>query len=450
MADENANGAESNTEDHAGGDENQNQDQIGPDETLDPDRAEDLAKIERMRKQMLITKLVTALNDNKTLGNDKKTINDDNQKLRGQISTLNAKLNQMSDQKSALLLELNKTTNLLEDAKSDNVDLLGQLETAMENMKSPKVMFIVDDMRTLISPVLKDGKYSWTICQDIAKVEDITRLTHDQSQLSRIQEHDIVVMLAGLANIKLGENGRQVATKLLETAERIVRHTGVEVVILALPPTKVVQAQVLLCNMRLSKSNQVPGIQYIPLEDLHEMERSKSLDGDTTLSSEGIDLLIKEMESKIIINPTRRPVIPLQPAIPVTPVIPVPPAGDSASATDSKPKSKSKAKKALPKSDTESDSTSDSEFEEILNIRRDQGGRLIGLGGERIKTLCAKHKAGIFVIDDIDDDDKSVVKIKGSEQNVRSALNHVKKILKIKNTRDPLSGVSPKPKKHKR
>lgn len=414
---------------------NTNDDTQDPDETLDPDRPEDITKIERMRKQLVVDKLVATLHENKALMAEKKALADDSQRQNANITKLNIKLKQISDQNAAILAELNKTTSQLEDEKADNKDLLSQLETAMDNVKSQKIMLLIDSMSLVLTPMLTDGKYNWTINTNLDKVEDILKLAQDQSKLNQIQEHDKVVMIAGLANICSGENGRQVATKLLDVAQRIVRHTGVEVALLAIPPANKYQAQVLLCNMRLSKASLVPGIQYIALEDLHEMERSKSLDDDTTLSVDGINTLIREMEKGIVINPTRRPVTPLAPP-------------DNSASTSDKSKSSSKSKsKAAAKSDTDSCTESDSDVEEILEIRREQGGRLIGLGGERVKSLCIKHKASIFVVDDIDDDNKSVVKVKGPEKNVQNAMNHVKKILKI---RDVQTGMSPKPKKHKK
>ncbi len=234
--------------------------------------------------------------ENVTLQEEKKNMGLRISDLKKELDTTKKNLDTEKTKRSEVLEELASTSQLLEEQKKLTEELLEQLDDDCEepiNNNFKKVMLLMDSTRLNIRPYLMDGRHNWTMCTTVDKVNDIVELLQNPTYLAEIKGHDKVVIACGLQNILENENGRQVATNLLKMAERVTKATGLEVAIVALPPTNIKPGQALLCNMRLGKMPQVPNIEFVSLDKLDSMEKKKVLNEENSLTPEAAKIMVQ-------------------------------------------------------------------------------------------------------------------------------------------------------------
>ncbi len=356
--------------------------------------------------------------------------------MRSEIDQLKVELKSSQDDRSDTLDELAVVYTQLDEQKKITEDLLLQLDiddpSSDENKKM--VMLLIDNTPESLEPYL-DTKYNWTICTTLKKVQDITAILQDENHREEIMAHDKVVISAGLRNIEDGENGKQVATAILRAAEQTVDMTGIEVTIICLTPTKVKQAQILLCNSRLEKMPQRDGISVLKIEQLLKVDKNKIMKDDYRLNTEGTQILATNISDKLEVSGEKMTPKPVKALV-----------------KELKPTQPRQQDVDQNESESESDEL---EIKEIMKVTKPEIGKLIGEGGYRIKQLQAKTDTAIH-IDEVEENGIPFgwVHIRGRVSNVHKVKMEILRVIqpKRKPEKKPKtpSGVSPIPKKPKK
>ncbi len=407
------------------------------------DDTKEEAKLKRMNKDKLIDKLKKLKSENAKLQTQNDALSADNTSVKADMCKLKTKIQALEIQRDSILDDLSNTTSKLDDQTAITKDLLDQLQN-YDPTVTKKILLLMDKNRIALRPYLKDDRFEFTFCTIIDEISDIISLLNDENGIEEIRKHDKVIVSVGQSDILDGNlNGRAAATKILHVAESIV-NLGVEVAVIAIPPAKNKQGQVLLCNTRMSKMPDIKGIDYIGLDKLSEMEKDKILLDVSTLTPDGAKEMAKILLDNLVVKGESLPVKKPSEQKDVTPK-------PGPSGLMHKPE------KMIVKIKTRSDSSDSSddepEVEETMFIKQSEVGRIIGIRGTRIKALQAKTGATMYVEDyEKDGITKSWVFISGKERCVKQAKEEIAKVMREKSTapRGPLSGTSPKPKKQKK
>jgi hypothetical protein len=364
--------------------------------------------------------------ENKVLVDGKAVACDTIAVLKMKVTSLEAGNGNLEVDKTNLMDELAATCGRLDDQCKITADLLDQLEADTNTHNQVKsVMLLWDKASIAAKPFLCDDKYKYTLCKTINMIEDITLLIENKVHLQNIMSHDKVVILAGIGNIVAGENGREVAAKMLAAAEKVYNKSGTPVAIIAIPPTKSKQGHALLFNSRLEKAN-VGGIEFIKLEELARQEKIKILLDDYNLNPYGAQMLVKTVEDMITLT-------------------------DGEKMTVLPTKTSMKCKEKEPPADSESESDEEL-LEEIISIRNEDVGKIIGSHGARVRAIMAKTGANVFLDKiEVNGEKKWAAFIKGSDDGVKAAKKEIIKIQKEKKNKDRSSaGASPRGKRLKK
>ncbi len=378
--------------------------------------------LDKMNKQELFDTATKLTAEQKDLANEIKNLKDE-------LAQANKIVTRVTTERDNALDELTTTTARLDDEKKLTEDLLEQLDIDSDNVNKKKaVLLIMDCNRLAIKSQLGDAPFDYTISTTVDTVSDIDELIN--GHLEVLKSHDKVVLSCGLDDILQGENGRAVATSLLKAAEKIVSTTGTEVAILAVRPSTVRPGQVLLCNTRLAKMPAVPGIDFINLDQLEAIEKSKIISEDNCLTPEGAKVLMSILNN-ITVTGTKR----------------VPKQSDDNKENNKPIPSAPKPGPAAPRKDSTSSDDDQTVIEETAPIKHSDIGRIIGFKGDRISSLRAKTGANIYVQDKRKEGwKKSLVLYKGRPDNVSHAKDEIDRIV----NRSKPSGSSPIAKKPKK
>ncbi len=422
----------------------------------------DSKKLKKTNKDLIIVKLQKAWTTNDKLQKDIDTLTASNSDAQSEISRLRSRVQALMTERSSLVDELSKTSHQLDNQKAITQDLLDQIDNEEPDV-AKSILLLMDKNRLALRAYLNDPRFEFTVCTIIDDLDDMVTLLNDEQGIQQIQSHDKVVIAVGQYDILEGHwNGRAVATKLLSIAETIVG-MGVETTILGIPPTSAKQGQVLLCNTRLAKMPSISGIDFVPIDAVHEMDKDKAISDTSTLTPDAAKLIAKILLDNLHVTGVRL----LEKKQPDQKPDQNKPdsagtsggagasggAGSSGGVPKIKPAKPQEPARPDPESEESEDDDSDSIIEETIYIRQGDVGKIIGLRGARIKALQAKTGATVFVEDfEKDGDTKSWAFIKGKPSCVKEAKAEIQRILKEKSQapRGPTMGASPKPKKQKK
>ncbi len=370
---------------------------------------------------------------------------------------LTQKNNTLETEKNEALSDLATVTSQLEDEKALTKDLLLQLDqdtATAAQAKRKSIMVLMDESRAAIRPYLSD-KYNWTICTFADDITEINALLKVDDHVKEITSHDMVILSCGRSHISKGESGRQVAEDLSKLASDLTNLTGLEICVLAIPPTRARPGQALLCNMKLEDLlKDVTGVSYLPLTTLMGTDKSTTVSADNTLTPAGGKALAEILNDLSVTGTKRMPKKDED-------------NDDEKSDDDKENKKGSKENKEKKKGSKEKDnkkpntsssseqtSDDDDDDEELLSeeitIKHAFIGPIIGRLGSRIQSLRAKTGAMISVFDGQKEGKKrSKIMIKGKRQSVQAACYEVNKIIQQTATHPKPDGSSPNPKKTK-
>ncbi len=354
----------------------------------------------------------------------------------------------LESEKKEALTDLSTVSSQLEDEKALTRDLLQQLDhDTAEAAKATRkyIMVLMDVTRQAIRPYLTDS-FNWTICTFADNIPEIRGLLKVDEHVKHIASHDMIILCCGRAHISNGESGRQVAEDLKKLASDLTNLTGLEVCVLAIPPTRARPGQALLCNMKLEDILRgITGINYLPLTTLMGTDKSTTVSDDNTLTPAGGKALA-DILNDLSVTGTRR--MPKKDETDDKE-----PIDDDDDDKENKKKSKEKGKEEKKKPDSSSSSSETSDEEEVLEeeivIKHSYIGPIIGRLGSRIQSLRAKTGAISVWDGQKEGKKKSKIMIKGKEQAVQAACFEINKIIKQTATHPKPEGSSPKPKKSK-
>ncbi len=384
----------------------------------------------------LTAKNVDLKEKNKDLLTENKSLVELKLQLKNELTTLGSRIIDLEEEKKQLIEELSETTAKLENQQIITQDLLDQLSGEIEQA-SPKykVLLMMDRTRISIQPFIQGGKYDYTICDMTDSIEDIQMMMEEQNHIDELRKYDMVVLAAGKENLMKGVTGLTCARDIIQLANSMT-DIGMQVTILAIPPMKFKLGQKLLCNTTLSKQSN-ENIQYIPLD---EMDIPGVLQADnTTLTPEAAKQLMCIINKKLKVNK--------KPEIKEVPVLNI----------ERKVNENSKANVEVrmpPNVNRGSGPTADDreETEDVIQLTKAEKGKIIGLGGNRIKTLRKISGANIYVEDiEKNGEEMGLAIIKGETECVRVARREILQILKEKPGRGlKTTGNSPLAKKQRK
>ncbi len=351
----------------------------------------------------------------------------------------------LETEKNDTLADLATVTAQLDDQKALTRDLLQQLDkdiAAEAEAKKKKVMVIMDEVRATIRPYLSDT-HKWTLCTIANTTDEVRHLIDDKSHLHEIKSHDMVILSCGRSQIIDGETGRAVAESIKKLAQYLADVTGLDICVLPIPPTRASPGQALLCNMRLKDMlADITGVKLISLDKLTCLDKSNTLTDDNVLTPAGGKTLA-DIVNSITVAGTRRMIKASNDC---------PEDEDKENKKEEKGVkggSKNEKKKNESSDSSDSDTSEDEMEEEIIQIKHDLIGPIIGKDGGKIQSLRAKTGAMISVLDTQPMGLKrSKVTIKGKRGPVQAACFEINRIINRVYRQKPV-GNSPKPKKSK-
>ncbi len=280
-------------------------------------------------------------------------------------------------EKNETLADLATVTSQLDDQKALTQDLLQQLDQDTEsagNVKRKNILVLMDETRFAIRAYLSD-KYNWTICTFADNIPEIKALTSQKLKLmdehvKEITSHDMIILSCGRSHISNGESGRQVTNDLKTLTTDLTNLTGLEVCVLAIPPTRARPGQALLCNIKLQETlKDIRGVTYLPLTTLMGTDKVTTVFDDNTLTPAG-GRALGEFLNNLTVSGTRR--MPNKED--------KEPDGDKGDKSDKDDKKPDKDDKKPDKEGNSSGETSEDKelVEEIMSIKHSYIGPIIG------------------------------------------------------------------------
>ena len=184
----------------------------------------------------------------------------------------------------------------------------------------------------------------------------------------------------------------------------------------------------------------ITGVKYIPLDKLSSIDKSSTVADDNTLTPVGGKALA-DIINNIQVTGTRRMIQTSKDS---------PNDEDKENKNEEKGGSKKGKKKDETSDSSDSDTSDEGELEqEIIYMKHDYIGPIIGNKGAKIQSLRAKTGAMISILDTRSlGQKKSKITIKGKKEAVQAACFEVNRIIN-RNMHQKPTGNSPNPKKPK-